>query len=75
MSLQPIDLTPPDNPNRKYPISLETDKENFDWVMGVVEETKLSRSLLMHRILTSARLNIGIATVEGERRRNERRSA
>ena len=75
MSLQPIDLTPPDRSNRAYPLSFETDQENFDWVLGVVQETGLSRSLLLHRVLTSARLSIGIATIEGERRQGERRSA
>ena len=74
MSLQPIDLTPPDR-SRSYPLSFETDQENYDWVLGVVQETGLSRTLLLHRVLTSARLSIGIATIEGERRQGERRSA
>jgi hypothetical protein len=74
-SVVSIDLTKPPKSDRDFPLSLETDQTNFDWLNGMVQETGLSRSLLLHRILTSARQNIGIATVDGERRMGERRSA
>jgi hypothetical protein len=71
----PIDLTKPEQPTRTFTVTFTTDSANVDWLMGMENETGLSRSLLMHRVLTAARLNVGIATVEGERRQGERRSA
>jgi hypothetical protein len=74
-SVLSIDLTKPQKSDRDFPVSFETGSANYDWLLGMVQETGLSRSLLMDRILTSARLSIGIATVDGERRMGERRSA
>jgi hypothetical protein len=69
-----IDLSKPEL--RPNVITFNTDDANIKWLTGMETETLLSRSLLMHRILTQARMNVGIATIEGERRqRGERRSA
>jgi hypothetical protein len=70
----PLDLSKPET-RRPWPVSFTTDQENYDWLIGMEAETKQSRSWIMHRLLTNARQNIGIATVEGERRQGERRSA
>jgi hypothetical protein len=69
----PLDLTPPDL--RPNVITFNTSDLNLAWLVGLENETGLSRSLLIHRVLSRARLNIGIATIEGERRQGERRTA
>jgi hypothetical protein len=72
MSL-PISIAQPET--RPTAVTFNTSEDNVKWLVGLEEETQLSRSLLMHRILTQFREQVGIATIEGERRQGERRSA
>jgi hypothetical protein len=69
----PFDISKPDT--RPVPLTFTTDEATLLWLDGMAQETTLSRSLIIHRILNQARESVGIATVEGERRQGDRRSA
>jgi hypothetical protein len=69
----PFDPSKPDT--RPVPLTFTTDEVTLSWLDGMAEETTLSRSLIIHRILNQARESVGIATVDGDRRQGERRSA
>ena len=69
----PFDVSRPEP--RATAVTFNTDDANIQWLVGLEAETLLSRSMLMHRILTRARESVGLATVDGERRQGERRSA